>query len=59
MNTQEQMAMTAAELKERLARGEAISKEDQKFLNSYLNIFAPKATNAGKRQNRVKKQRIK
>lgn len=42
------MAKTAESLNEILIAGGKITKEDQKFLSSWLNINTRKAPNAGK-----------
>lgn len=48
MTTQDKMKMTAVEIQERLANGVVVSKEDMRFLKSYLNINTRPAPNAGK-----------
>lgn len=54
MTIQEQMQITAAGIKERIAGGEHVGKHDLKFLQSFVNINVRKATNAGRRRNPYK-----
>lgn len=54
MTIQEKMQMAATELKERLARGEQISKEDRKFLDSYLNVSGGKNPRSGKQSMKTR-----
>lgn len=48
MTVQDKMKMTAAVLSEKIRRGEKISKEDARFLKSFMNIKTRKAPNGGK-----------
>lgn len=50
MNIQDKMILAAAVIKDRIAAGESVSKEDRKFLTSFLNVNTRKAPNGGKRK---------
>ena len=57
MTTEQQMRQAADEIYMRISSGLMVTAQDCKFLKSWLNVSAPKATNGGKRQNRTAKQR--
>lgn len=57
MNIQEKMSLAAAEIKQRIANGEIVNKEDRKFLQSFVSINSKQAFNAGKRRNSSKVQK--